>query len=87
MKTAREVAHELMRKNRCGNVEPINHTEDCDRLTAAIEARDRELVEAAAMEAETAGKPCDIAPCNHRTCMTARNAAARIRAILPKEAP
>jgi hypothetical protein len=37
-RTAREVAHGLLRKNRCGDVDPIHHTDECDRATAAIEA-------------------------------------------------
>ena len=78
MKTAREVAHELVgfRCSRDGKY----HTAACDDGTAAIEARDGETVEACAVEAE---KSAHQLSCGHPLCTAERCAAARIRSLAP----
>jgi hypothetical protein len=74
MKTARELAHtqEAFYEDCPGPLLPVGkHAPSCDRLTRAIEERDRELVEACAKIADRS---------NLRT-------GARIRSLLPAKDP
>ena len=80
MKSAREIVHGVTAaEGRCvfGKKPGNTHGVICNAITAAIEARDRELVEACAKEAE---ETC-WGDCKH----TVESTAVRIRALIPKE--
>ncbi len=79
MKTAREVATSVWDSMQRGdNV--------IDAYVAAIEARDRELVEVAAKEAERETTNARVVGMDDERAAAFR-AGARIRALIPKEAP
>ena len=81
MRPAREVAHAFC-GGHCQWPGKQYHTAQCDRLTAAIEADRRELMEACAKAALTG--TCKIV-CDHTSHGGQRHAAGFVRALIPKE--